>query len=75
VNEVLTFEEIRDRFDGEWVLIGDPIVNEKGQVLSGTVLAHSKDRDEVYRRGIELRHRNFATLCFVPEPKDMRFVV
>jgi hypothetical protein len=54
MSEVLTIEEINRRFPNEWVLIGDPDTNESLEVLSGTVLCHGKDRDEVYQAAIDL---------------------
>jgi hypothetical protein len=62
MNEILTREEIESRFDSEWVLVEDPEVNEHLEVLRGKVIWHSKDRDEVYRKAIELRPKSAATL-------------
>jgi hypothetical protein len=73
--EVLTIDEIRARHDGEWVLVGDPVQDEKLKVLAGTVLAHSKNRDDVYARAVELRPQRSAMLCFVPMPKDAIFII
>ncbi len=60
--EILTKAEIDRRFDSEWVLVGDPVTDEFLEVHSGTVLAHSKDRDEVYRCAVETRPARFAIL-------------
>ena len=46
--EILNIDEIKSRYDGEWVLIGDPVADESLTVVRGSVLWHSKDRDEVY---------------------------
>ena len=62
MSEVLTRSEIEERFDSEWILVGDPETSDALEVLSGKVLWHSKDRDEVYRKAVELRPRRFATL-------------
>ena len=62
MNEVLTVPEIESRYDAEWVLLGDPVTNESLEVLSGTVLWHSKDRDEVYRKAIEIKPQQSAFL-------------
>jgi hypothetical protein len=62
MNEVLTIEEIESRFDSEWVLVEDPELDDHLNVLRGRVLCHSKDRDEVYQKGIELRPRHSAVL-------------
>ncbi len=58
----MTIEEIESQFDSEWVLVGDPQTNEHLEVLSGKVLHHSKDRDEVYRKAIESHSSRFAIL-------------
>jgi hypothetical protein len=75
VEEILTIEEIRKRFDGEWVLVGDPELSDMQKVLSGKVLSHSKDRDEVYRKGLELRPKHSAVLCFAKIPEDVVIVL
>lgn len=65
----MTIEEIESSFDSEWVLVGDPVTDEAFNVRKGKVLHHSKDRDEVYRKGVELRPRRAAILCFRrPQP-------
>jgi hypothetical protein len=58
----MTLEEIRSRFASEWVLVGDPELTESLAVIRGTVLWHSPDRDEVYRKARELRPRHSAIL-------------
>ena len=58
----MTIDEIESQFDSEWVLVGDPQTNEHLEVLSGQVLAHSRDRDEVYRKAIALRPKRCAVL-------------
>ena len=55
MNDVLTVAQIEERFDSEWVLIEEPQTDEALQVTAGKVRWHSKDRDEVYRKAIELR--------------------
>lgn len=51
MNEILTVEEMKQRYPGEWVLVGEPRTNPPSlRVLAGCVLAHSIDRDEVYRQ-------------------------
>jgi hypothetical protein len=50
VNDVQTVEEIRARFDSEWVLLGDLVADPSPHVHAGRVLFQSKDRDEVYEQ-------------------------
>ena len=58
--QVLTLVEMHARFEAEWILVGEPDTDEALEVRSGTVLFHSKDRDEVYRKAIELQPVRFA---------------
>lgn len=62
MSQVLTIAEIESTYDSEWVLIEDPQTDEKLEVVSGSVICHSKNRDEVYRKAVELRPRRFAML-------------
>ena len=59
---LLTLEQIGDQFDSEWILVEDPETDESLQVLRGHVIAHSKDRDEVYRHAADARPKRFAIL-------------
>jgi hypothetical protein len=62
MDETLTIKEIRDRFDAEWVLVEDPELDDDLNVVSGKVVWHSKDRDEVYQKALELRPKHPAFL-------------
>ncbi len=57
---ILTIAEIYAQYADEWVLIVDPVTNPAHEVLSGNVVFHSKDRDEVYRQALILRPKHFA---------------
>ncbi len=73
--EILTFEQIKTRYDGEWVLIGNPVTDDSLSVQQGEVLWHSKDRDEVYRKARELKPAHSAILFFGSLPKDTAIVL
>jgi hypothetical protein len=75
MGEILTLAEIYSRFDAEWVLLDEPQTTETLEIESGTVLAHSKDRDEVYRKAIELRPKRFAMLFTGSMPKNTAIVL
>jgi len=74
-DKVMTFAEIESQFESEWVLVENPQTNETLEVLSGRVRCHSKDRDEVYRRAVELRPKRFAMLYTGTIPKDTAVVL
>lgn len=62
MEDMLTIGDIESRYDSEWVLVGDPETNEQLEVQRGKVLAHSRDRDEVYRTAAALKPKRFAML-------------
>jgi hypothetical protein len=62
MKEILSFIEIKEQFDSEWVLVGDPETDENFNVKRGVVLCHSKDRDEVYRKAREIKPKHSAFL-------------
>ncbi|MDQ3009346.1 MAG: hypothetical protein M3X11_01380 [Acidobacteriota bacterium] len=43
-NEILTMDEIKKRYDSEWVLVADPELDEYFNILSGRVIWHHKDK-------------------------------
>lgn len=75
MEEVLTIEEIKRKFQSEWVLVEDPETNDSLEVQSGRVRFHSTDRDEVYRRVASLRPRRFAVLYTGEIPEDVAVVL
>ena len=62
MSNILTITEIQSQYDSEWVLLEDPVTDDALEIQKGKVLWHSKDRDEVYRKAVELRPKRFATL-------------
>jgi hypothetical protein len=71
---VLSFEQMKEKYPNEWVLIGNPeIVATK--VLKGIVIFHSKDKREIAYRQINWREQfDAATTIFTGQlPKNRRF--
>jgi hypothetical protein len=75
MQKVLTIGEIEAQYPCEWVLIGDPQTDEFQHLLSGIVLFHSPDRDEVDRKLLELRPPRFAFRYLGELPKDMALIL
>ena len=70
VGEFMTTEEIYAQFDAEWVVLKDPITTDSLEVKGGVLVAHSKDRDEVYAKASEIptpRHTAFLYTGEIPE--------
>jgi len=75
MDKLLTIAEIEARYPSEWVLLDDLETNEVQQVLAGKVLYHSKDRDEIYDKVMELRPKHFAVRYTGTMPEDEEFVL
>ena len=75
MEQIMTIEEIESQFNSEWILVVDPIMDDKLKVQSGNVACHSKDRDVVYHKAKELRAQNFALLYTGTIPHDMEIVL
>jgi hypothetical protein len=74
-NPILTIAEIRQCYDGEWVLIAYKELDPQMEVISGEVLAHSPDLDEVYAALSLGRGKNIAIECFAKVPENLAFIL
>lgn len=72
---ILTTDQMEAQFESEWVLVEDPETNDALEVQRGKVRWHSKDRDEVYRKAVELRPKRFAMLYTGKMPEDTAVVL
>lgn len=70
VGQIMSAEEINSTFESEWVLLGDPEVEENLIVKRGKVLWHGKDRDELHRKVRELDPRVAAILYTGRVPRE-----
>ena len=75
MGRVMTLVEIEAQFQSEWVLVEDPQTDDALNVQGGKVIAHSKDRDEVYRQATASRPKRFAILYTGTYPKDVAIVL
>ena len=71
----MTLSEMRTKFHGEWILVGDPDTDSALNVLGGKVLYHSKDRDEVYEKAILLRPLRSAFMYAGRLPEDSAIIL
>lgn len=75
MNKILTIKEIRKRYDSEWILVENPKLNKRLEVLAGRVAWHSKDRDEVYQKAIELKLKHSAFLYTGTMPANTAIIL
>lgn len=64
--EWMTMAEMEAHYPKEWVLIVDPVHDERWEVLEGRVVFHSADRDEVDAMDAQLRPRSAAVYYLGP---------
>jgi len=75
MSEIMSFFEMKTRYESEWILVENPDTTEYLEVKGGVVLWHSKDRDEVYRKAREIRPKHSAILYTGSLPEEMVVVL
>ncbi len=67
--------DIKKNFENQWVLIEVKNVDESFNVLEGEVLAHSKDKDEIYQKLLKIRPKEFSIEYTGEVPEDLAVVM
>ena len=67
----MKWEEIRERYAGQWVLIEYRELDEQLNVVEGEVVAHSPDKEEIYKRLLQTRGKNIAIEYAGELPQDV----
>ena len=75
MTDILPFEEIQARYAPDWVLMGDITTREDLSLVSGRVLFHTPDHDEVWRKASEFMPGRIAVQYLGTWPEDMVFVL
>jgi hypothetical protein len=75
MSDLQTIEQIKSEFPLEWVLIGEPQTDEGMRLQGGRVLFHSLNRDDVYRKVVELRLPHFAVRYLGTMPENTALVL
>ncbi len=68
--EILTYDQIKEKCDSEWVLLGDLDLAETLEVKSGRLIFHSRDRDEVHKRARQIKGARIAILYMGTIPEN-----
>ncbi len=56
----MKWEEIRKQYAGQWVLIEYQSLDEQLNVTEGEVVAHSPNKEEIYKYLLKTRGKNIA---------------
>jgi len=71
----MKWEDIKKAFKDQWVLIEVEKVDESFNVVEGKVLAHSKDKNEVYQKLLQTRPEEFSIEYTGVIPEDLAIVM
>ena len=75
MDTVMSWAEIKETFNGEWVLIEDPECAPNLKIIRGKVIFHSKDRAEISVKMAELTRVNHALKYIGGLPEGMEMVL
>lgn len=75
MEETWSIEEIKSRYAGEWLLISYTELDDQMNVVRGQVLAHSPDRDEIYRRLLSIGNKTVAVEYAGAIPEDLAVIL
>ncbi len=71
----MKWENIKKTFKDQWVLIEVEKVDESFNVVEGEVLAHSKDKNEVYQKLLQIRPKEFSIEYTGDIPEELAIVM
>ena len=71
MGKVVNFEEMIEKFKGEWLLVEYEDLDEELKVKRGKVLFHSPYKSEVYKQLMEMRGGNITIEYAGDIPKDL----
>ena len=75
MSPIMTFEEMQQNYDGEWVLIAYSETDENLQVIKGEVLAHSANKEEIYQALESAQDKPLAIEYMGQVPEDIAFIL
>ena len=71
----MRWEEIKNAFKDQWVLVKVDKVDSNLNIVEGEVLAYSKDKDEVYKKLLQIRPKEFSVKYTGMIPEDLAVVL
>ena len=75
MSAIMTFEEIEQSYDGQWVLIAYTETDEDLKVVLGKVIAHSANKEDVYQALTDAGEQPLAIEYMGQVPEDLAFIL
>ena len=66
----MNINEMKEKFKGEWVLVEYRKLDDNLAIIEGEVIAHSLDKDLIYREQLRYKDKQLAIEYFGEIPKD-----
>jgi len=73
--ELMSIRQIREKYPGEWLLVGYEELDDELNIIRGEVLAHSPHKEEVYRHLLSLKGRKVSIEYAGEMPEDLVVVL
>ncbi len=67
----MKMQQIRKLYKGEWVLIEYTKLDEDLKVVEGEVIAHSPNKEEIYRKLLKTKGKDIAIEYLGEVPEDL----
>ncbi|MBI4690925.1 MAG: hypothetical protein HY754_11795 [Nitrospirae bacterium] len=71
----MKWKDILEQYKAEWILIDVKEIDEDFKIIEGDVIAHSKDKEEIYKKLLELKPKNFSIEYTGEIPEDLAVVL
>ena len=75
MSEIMTFQQMQQCFEGEWLLIAYAALDENLQVKEGKVLAHSPHQEEIYHALESVPDQPLAIEYVGQVPEDLAYIL
>ncbi|NER99666.1 MAG: hypothetical protein F6J86_38640 [Symploca sp. SIO1B1] len=75
MSELITFEKMKQLYQGEWLLIAYKNIDEQMQVIDGEVLAHSPHQSDIYEALSSISEQPLAIEYVGQIPEDVAFIL
>jgi len=75
MSEIMTFEEMQNRYNGEWLLIAYTSVDDNLQIIKGEVLAHSQNKEDIYKALESVKEQPLAIEYVGQVPENLAFIL
>ncbi|ELR97627.1 hypothetical protein [Gloeocapsa sp. PCC 73106] len=75
MSQIMTFEEMQNHYEGEWLLIAYTEVDENMQIIAGEVLARSPVQEEIYKVLESVKEQPLAIEYVGKVPEDLAFIL